>query len=123
MASDDASPKPPVSYADFAKLDLRVAKIVGAEPVENADKLYRLRIRMGDEEREIISGIADFYAPDELLGRKIIVVANLEPKKIRGNDSNGMLLAAGMQDDAGQFIALSLLTVDDDAMADGARIT
>jgi methionyl-tRNA synthetase len=124
MASTAADAKPVVSYEDFAKLDFRVAKILDVQPVEGSDKLYRLKIRLGEgNEREIVSGIAGFYAPDELLGKKIIVIANLEPKKIRGLDSNGMLLAAGAQDDAGNLASLSLVTVDDASIPSGTAIS
>jgi len=81
-----------VKYPDFAKLDLRVAKILAAEKVEGTDKLLKLKIEIG-EERQIVAGIARDYKPEELVGKSIIVVKNLEPAKIRGVESNGMLLA------------------------------
>jgi len=81
-----------VKYPDFAKLDLRVAKILAAEKVEGTDKLLKLKIDIG-EERQIVAGIARDYKPEELVGKSIIVVKNLEPAKIRGVESNGMLLA------------------------------
>jgi methionyl-tRNA synthetase len=84
--------KETIKYEDFAKLDLRVAKILEAEPVENTDKLLKLKIDIG-EERQIVAGIAKHYTPDELVGKSIIVIANLEPAKIRGVESQGMLLA------------------------------
>jgi methionyl-tRNA synthetase len=73
---------------------LRTANVLEAEPVEGADKLLRLQIDLGNEKRQIIAGIAKSYQPDEIIGKTIVVVANLEPATIRGVDSNGMLLAA-----------------------------
>jgi len=97
-----------ISIDDFKKLDLRVAEILEVERVPGSDKLYKLRIDLGTELREIVSGIADFYSPEELKGKKIIVLANLEPKVIRGVRSDGMLLAAEKEG------KLALLTVDRD---------
>lgn len=105
------------SFEDFSKLELRVAKVMECEPVEGSDKLYKLTLRVGGEPRVIASGIAKHYAPDELLGKKIILVANLEPKTIRGIESRGMLLAA--EDGKGK---LCLATVDDGEMEDGAVV-
>ena len=83
-----------ISYEDFAKLDLRVARIIAAEKVPKSRKLIKLRISLGDEERTIVGGIALHYTPDELVGRKIIVIKNLQPRKLMGITSQGMLLAA-----------------------------
>ena len=83
-----------ISFSEFQKLDLRVAKIEGADRVAGADRLLRLQIRLGDEQRQIVAGIAEHYAPDALIGRQIVVVANLQPATIRGVESQGMLLAA-----------------------------
>ena len=83
-----------IEIADFAKVDLRVAKVLEAERVEGADKLLKLQVDLGTEQRQIVAGIAKQYAPEELVGKKIIVVANLKPAKLRGIESNGMLLAA-----------------------------
>ena len=79
---------------DFAKIQLRIAEIKEAEKVEGADKLLKLQISLGSEERQIVAGIAQHYTPEELIGKKIVVVANLKPATIRGVESNGMLLAA-----------------------------
>ncbi len=87
-------PKPPVSYADFAKLELRIAKVVAAREHPNADKLLLLQIQVGDVEKQIVAGIRGHYEPASLVGRQIVVVNNLEPAMIRGEESNGMLLAA-----------------------------
>ncbi len=114
--------KPRISYDDFAKLDLRVAKILDAEPVEGSDRLLKLKIRVGSEERQLVAGIAQHYAPDELLGKKIIVIANLEPRKIRGVESQGMLLAASEEKD-GKLVKLCLATVDDSEFPDGSALS
>ncbi len=90
--------KPTVTFDDFIKLDLRVATITAAEPHPNADRLLKLQIDLGDEQRQICAGIKAHYEPDALVGRQIIVVANLAPRKIRGEESNGMLLAASVAD-------------------------
>ena len=83
-----------IEYDDFAKVKLRVAKVLVAEKHPNADKLLRLEIDLGDEKRQIVAGIAKTYAPEDLVGKTIIVVANLKPAKLRGLESQGMLLAA-----------------------------
>jgi methionyl-tRNA synthetase len=92
-----------ITYEEFAKLDLRVANIVEAEPVPNATKLLKLTIDLGTETRTILAGIAEMYQPDELKGKQIVVVANLQPRKMRGIESQGMLLAADVD---GQAIVL-----------------
>lgn len=86
--------KPLISYDDFAKLDLRVAKVVAAREHPNANKLLLLQIQVGDVQKQIVAGIRGHYPPEELVGRTIVVVNNLEPAVIRGEESNGMLLAA-----------------------------
>ncbi len=83
-----------ISFEDFEKLDLKVAKILQAEKIENSDKLIKLEIDLGTEKRTIVAGIGKKYAPEELIGQLIVVVANLEPKEIKGIKSEGMLLAA-----------------------------
>ncbi len=86
--------KPEVTFEDFAKLDLRVAKITTAEPHPNADRLLKLQLDDGSgEPRQICAGIRGYYDPDELVGRSIVIVANLAARKIRGEESRGMLLA------------------------------
>lgn len=107
---------PRITFDDLAKVHLRVAKVLQAEPVPKTDKLLKLQIQIGTEQRQIVAGIALKYSPDELIGKKIIVVANLQPATIRGIESNGMLLAA--EDDANNF---SLLGLDKD-VNDGAGI-
>jgi len=87
-----------ITIDDFVKVDLRVAQILVAERIPKADKLLRLEVDLGYEKRQILAGIAQFYTPEQLVGRKIVIVANLAPRKMRGLESNGMLLAASLPD-------------------------
>ena len=103
-ASDTTAPTPAATtapaikdqivYDDFAKLDLRVGTIVAAEKVEKADKLLKLQVDLGFEKRTIVSGIALHFAPNDIIGKQVVVVANLAPRKMRGIESNGMILMA-----------------------------
>lgn len=86
--------KPMITYDDFAKLDIRVAKVLEIRDHPNADKLTCLTIDIGGQKRQIIAGIRGHYSHEELLGKLIIVLVNLQPRKMRGLESNGMLLAA-----------------------------
>jgi methionyl-tRNA synthetase len=97
-----AAPQEPqkITIDDFVKVELRVAQILVAERVPKADKLLRLEVDLGYEKRQILAGIAQFYEPEKLVGRKIVIVANLAPRKLRGLESNGMLLAASLPDGA-----------------------
>lgn len=106
-----------VSFEDFSKIELKVGKVLECDPVEGSEKLYKLTVRLGEETRIIVSGIAKHYSPDELLGRKILVVANLEPKSLKGIVSHGMLLSA--EDAEGN---LSLATVFDSEFPDGSAV-
>jgi methionyl-tRNA synthetase len=94
-----AAPQQPaqITIDDFAKVELRVAQILVAERVPKADKLLRLEVDLGYEKRQILAGIAQYYEPEKLIGRKIVIVANLVPRKMRGLESNGMLLAASLE--------------------------
>ena len=87
-----------ISYDDFSKLDLRVAKIVSTEKIPEKSRIIKGTISLGDEERDVIIGGAQFYDPEDLIGKTVIVVANLEPKKMAGVESNAMLLAADIDD-------------------------
>ncbi|MDZ7316252.1 MAG: methionine--tRNA ligase [candidate division KSB1 bacterium] len=107
---------PLISIDQFAQVQLRVATVLQAERIPKADKLLKLQIKIGDERRQIVAGIAQRYTPEELIGKKIIVVANLQPAVIRGIESRGMLLAA--EDAEGRFSLLGL----DREVADGAKI-
>ncbi|MDF2522660.1 MAG: protein containing C-terminal region/beta chain of methionyl-tRNA synthetase [Clostridiales bacterium] len=95
-----------ISIEDFTKLDLRVAKVLEAEKVEGADKLLKLKLEVGSEIRQVVSGIAKHYSPEEMVGKHIILVANLKPVKLRGIESQGMILAASNDKD------LVLATID-----------
>ena len=96
-----AEDKPIITYDDFVKLDLRVAKVLEVTDHPNADKLLCLKIDLGDHERQIIAGLKGFYQPEDLVGKQIVVVANLAPRKMRGLESQGMLLAGTMADEQG----------------------
>ena len=87
-----------ISYDDFKKLDLRVAEILKVEKISGKTKIVKGEIDLGDETRDVIIGGAEFYEPDGLIGKTVIVVANLEPKKMAGVESNAMLLAADIND-------------------------
>ncbi|MEK6607888.1 MAG: methionine--tRNA ligase [Myxococcota bacterium] len=110
-----AAPDGKLSYEEFSKIDLRVAIIVAAERVKDADRLLKLTVDLGGETRQIVAGIATSYAAGDLVGRRVIVVANLKPAKIRGERSEGMILAAGEKD------ALALATFDRE-VAPGAKV-
>ncbi len=83
-----------ISFSDFQKIELKVGRIVAAEKVEGSEKLVKLEVDLGEEKRQLVAGIGKFYQPQELINKEIIVVANLEPKKLMGVESQGMLLAA-----------------------------
>ncbi|MCL5018283.1 MAG: methionine--tRNA ligase subunit beta [Candidatus Pacearchaeota archaeon] len=90
--------KPEISYEDFEKLDLRVAEIIDAEEIAGADKLWKLKIDAGElGERTICAGIKQYYPKEDLVGKKIILLANLAPRKLKGIESRGMLLAASTE--------------------------
>lgn len=95
---EDGKPQvaPTITIDDFAKVDLRVATVLEAERVKGADKLLRLVVDLGFEKRQILAGIAMAYAPESLVGRKVVIVANLQPRKLRGLESNGMVVAASV---------------------------
>lgn len=86
-----------ISIDDFAKVELRVGVVKVAERVPKADKLLRLEIDIGAEVRQVVAGIAEAYAPETLVGRKVVIVANLAPRKLRGLESNGMIVAASLE--------------------------
>jgi methionyl-tRNA synthetase len=107
---------PEISFEEFSKIDFKVAKVKEAQKVKGADKLLKLKIDLGSEEREIVAGIAQAYSPEEMIGKKIVVVTNLKPAKIKGIESKGMLLAAK----DGEI--LSLVCVDKD-VEKGSKIS
>src|SRR5215813_13554723 len=97
----------PIMYDTFAKLELRVAKVLEARPHPNADRLVLIQVDVGDEQKQIVAGIRQHYSPEQLVGKLIVVVNNLEPAMLRGESSNGMLLAPTSND------KVVVLTVDD----------
>jgi methionyl-tRNA synthetase len=106
---------PEISIEDFMKVDLRVAEVIACEPVKKADKLLKLQLDLGYEKRQVVSGIAQYYKPEEMVGRKVICITNLKPVKLRGELSQGMILA-GSKD--GQ---LSIATVDQ-TLPNGSKV-
>ena len=106
----------PITYDDFAKIELRVAKVLEARPHPNADKLLLLQVDVGDEQKQIVAGVRQHYTPEQLVGKNIVIVNNLAPAMLRGETSNGMLLAAT----SGEKVVL--LTVDDADCVPGAKI-
>lgn len=120
-ASEAAQPvtapegKEEIGIDDFAKVELRVAQVIACEPVKKADKLLKLQLDLGYEQRQVVSGIAKFYSPEDMVGRKVICVTNLKPVKLRGELSQGMILAASHGDQ------LTLARVPDN-MPNGAQV-
>ena len=88
------TPDGKISIDEFAKVELRVGQVKLAEKVKGADKLLRLEVDLGTEVRQVVAGIAEAYAPETLIGRKVVIVVNLAPRKLRGLESNGMIVAA-----------------------------
>ena len=114
-----AEGKAEITYDDFAKLDLRVVEVLECSKVEKADKLLQFKLKMGDEIRTVVSGIAKFYEnPESLIGKKLVLVANLAPKKIRGIMSHGMLLSAATDDDS----LLQVLQVTHEDIPSGSTV-
>ena len=105
-----------ITIDQFQNVDLRVAEVCRAERVEGTDRLLRLEISTGENERQIVAGIGAAYEPDDLVGKRIVIVANLEPARIRGVESQGMLLAA--EDASGQMSLVGL----DRTLEPGARV-
>ncbi|ADO45001.1 methionyl-tRNA synthetase, beta subunit [Hydrogenobacter thermophilus TK-6] len=105
-----------IGIEDFLKLDIRLAKIVDAQRVEGSEKLLKLKVSLGGEERVVVAGIAKHYKPDELIGKKILLLANLKPRKILGIESQGMVLALSDGE------RLSLI-VPDREMEEGTRVS
>ena len=89
-----------IGIEDFAKVEMRVGLVKSAERVAGADKLLQLQVDIGDEVRQIVAGLALAYKPEDLVGRKVVVVVNLQPRKLRGVESNGMIVAASLPDGA-----------------------
>jgi methionyl-tRNA synthetase len=111
-AAANAAPQPEgivtagkISIDDFVKVELRVGQVLAAERIQGADKLLKLQVDLGTERRQILAGIAKWYEPDSLIGKKIVVASNLEPRKMRGLESNGMLLAASLDNNSKPVLA------------------
>ena len=115
-----ASPSPSdpvrISIDDFMKVELRVAKVLEAEAVPKSKKLLKLKVDTGADQRTIVAGIAEAYQPEQLIGRTIVIVANLQPAKLMGVESQGMVLAASLDGGAPMLVGF------DGAMAPGARV-
>src|SRR5690606_116882 len=119
-ATGAAEPKPAkatIQFDDFAKIDLKIGTILAAEKVEKADKLLKLSVDLGTETRTIVSGIALHFKPEEIAGKQVVVVTNLAPRKMRGIESNGMILMAEDADGILQFIN------PDKAVANGSSVS
>ncbi|MEI9911914.1 MAG: methionine--tRNA ligase subunit beta [Bacteroidota bacterium] len=109
--------KPQIQYDDFTKLDLKVATIIAAEKVAKADKLLKLEVDLGFEKRIIVSGIALHFKPEDIIGKQVVIVANLAPRKMKGIESNGMILMAEDKDGKLKFIN------PDEASANGSSVS
>jgi methionyl-tRNA synthetase len=104
-AEERAPVKAEITYDDFSKLDIRTGTILSAEKVEKADKLLKLTVGLGFEERTVVSGIAQFYKPDEIIGKQVLLLANLAPRKLRGIESQGMILMAENENGELSFVS------------------
>jgi len=113
--------KPTITYDDFCKLDLKVGTIIEASDHPNADKLVVLKVDLGTEVRQILAGIKAYYAPEALLGKQIVVVTNLAPRKMRGLESNGMLLAASALE--GEELTDVIVLTPDKAVPAGSSVS
>lgn len=87
-----------INFDDFSKVEMRVGKILTAELIEGSEKLLKLEVDFGEEKRQVLSGIAKYYSPEDLIGKQTIFVTNLEPRQMMGLESQGMLLASGTED-------------------------
>ena len=105
-----------IGIEDFAKVGLRVAKILTCEPIKKSKKLLKLTVNDGEKERQVCSGIAPWYKPEDLIGKKVVLVANLKPVKLCGEESFGMILAADCSEDSVKVLFL------DDSIPEGSRI-
>jgi methionyl-tRNA synthetase len=105
-----------ITFEDFMKVQLKVAEVIAAEKLEKSEKLLKLLVKIGNEERQIIAGIAKSYKPEDLINKKVVVVANLKPAKLMGLESQGMILAA--EDEKGGLKVLSF----DEMVKSGVRV-
>ncbi|MCH7700549.1 MAG: methionine--tRNA ligase subunit beta [Planctomycetes bacterium] len=102
-------PAETISFEEFQKVKLRVGRVVEAVEHPDADRLIVLQVDLGDERRQIVAGLKQYYKPEDLLGRNLVIVANLAPRRMRGLESQGMLLAAST-DDHGQVVCLTTMS-------------
>ena len=105
-----------ITYDEFMKVQLKTAEVVEAEKIEKSEKLLRLKVKIGSEERQVIAGIAKHYQPEEIIGKKVVIVANLKPAKLMGQESQGMILAVESSDGT-----LKVVSVDD-SVETGIRV-
>ena len=117
MTEEKEERKAEIAIDDFSKIDLRVALVTACEKVEKTDKLLKLTVKLGEETRTVVSGIAKFYTPEEMVGKRVVMIANLKPAKLRGIESRGMILCA--EDAEGN---LSLVSPEKAGFADGSGI-
>ena len=117
MTEEKEERKAEIAIDDFSKIDLRVALVTACEKVEKTDKLLKLTVKLGEEMRTVVSGIAKFYTPEEMVGKRVVMIANLKPAKLRGIESRGMILCA--EDAEGN---LSLVSPEKAGFADGSGI-
>ena len=116
--------KPEITYQDFQKLDLRMARVLTAEPVEKTDRLLKLTLEIGEAEpATVVAGIREFYTPEQLVGSTVTYLANLAPRKLRGIESRGMVLAAAVMVEDGGIDSLALIkTCKSRGMPPGASV-
>ena len=107
-----------ITFEEFKKLDLRVGEIKAAEDIPGADRLFKIQVDLGAETRELVAGIKGHYEKENLIGRKIVVLTNLEPRTIRGVTSHGMLLAASVGDKS----SMSIITLEKD-VPNGSKVS
>lgn len=105
-----------INFEDFKKLDIKIAEVKEAEDIESSNKLVKLQIDLGDEQRQLVAGISKHYSPEKLIGKNIVVITNLKPREIMGVESQGMLLAVSDED------GVSLLSPDRD-ITPGSRVS
>ena len=110
-----------IDFDTWRKLDLRIGQVLSAEPHPNADRLIVMQVDLGSEKRQLVAGLKEHYEPESLVGRKIVVLANLEPAKLRGVESQGMLLAATDTSESGEQV-VSILMSDRD-VSPGSKIS
>jgi methionine--tRNA ligase beta chain len=122
-ANSTPAGKPTITYDDFAKLELRVGRVLEANAHPNADRLIVLTVDLGTEKRQIIAGIRAWYAPEALVGKLVVVVANLAPRKMRGLESNGMVLASTGAEPSADNPGLVVVVTTEREVPPGSRVS